>query len=61
MKDGKLILDKKTKEKEICLVNCVTEKNSGSKTRALFRLQIFSTLATVALSFVFGNYCPIVD
>jgi hypothetical protein len=26
----------------------------------LFRLQIFATLATVALSFVFGNYYPIV-
>jgi hypothetical protein len=26
-----------------------------------FRLQIFATHATVALSFVFGNYCPIVN
>jgi hypothetical protein len=30
-------------------------------TRGWFRLQIFATLATVALSFVFGNYCLIVD
>jgi hypothetical protein len=27
----------------------------------LFRLQNFSTSGTVALSFVFDNYCPIVD
>jgi hypothetical protein len=30
-------------------------------TEGLFRLQISVILATVALSFVFGNYCPIVD
>jgi hypothetical protein len=29
--------------------------------KTLFRLQIFSTLVTVAHSFVFGNYCAIVD